>query len=1237
MKKLLLQLLILFPLALSAQEILDVGIFNDPAGSDKLQVRLKPTETVTNGNHTAGVFTVRFLSTYGVTLTAPTPLNNPLFRYGLANQGTDGTYNYYSFSFVSPFTVNWTAGVEYPIAILQINAGCGNGNGTFEVINNTWTNDNNGDVYLELNGIESQNIIYQATASAPLGVGMLDTIPPTITCPANQTVVTDLNACRHIHSGTDWDALGDDNCPGFVIQYILSGATVDTFFTLDDALFNKGLTNLSVTITDGAGQMDNCNFTVTVNDTVPPKLTPPPTVIVAPNLPGCMANGVVLGNATFSDNCPGAGIVNDAGATFFLGNTIITWTATDAAGLITTATQTVTVQTSLSASALNLSRNLMCSKDTATISFSLSGGTAPYSLVYSANGVNVPIANYMNNQPITVSPSVTTGYTLVSVTDTFDCTVFPLNLTDTLTVLPLPTLSSLVPSDSTICQGDSVAFTANGLLPGVSTTFNYTLSPGSPASLTGMSSATGTFTFPFAANPPGDHTMSIQSITVDGCTANFTGGNSGTYTVKPNPTLSSLQASATNVCQGDSVTITANGLVPNQLMTFNYTLTPGSPASQTGTSSAAGTFTFKVASNQPGMVTVTIQSITMDGCSTNFNAGNTTSFTVKPSPTLSSLQASASAVCVGEPVSFIAHGLIPNDSTTFQYTLSPGGPGMLTGVSSAAGTFTFAPEIHPIGSYGMSIQSITVNGCTTQFSTGNSGTYTVSALPTISSILPSAMAVCLGTPVHIIANGLPPDVSATFTYTLNGTPGSQTVLSNSTGTAILLSAIYPEGDYTVTITAVTVAGCTLMTNLSTLFSVDPFSAMCGFTVAGRLATETGNGVEEATVTIDGESNMVPFSFMDFTDTSGAFSFVNTIPLASSYTITPAKNDNPLNGVTTYDLVLISKHILGSELLNSPYKMIAADANKSNSITTFDIVEFRRLILGIYVNLPNNSSWRFVDRFYVFPNPNNPFVPQFPVTVSETNLQMSALAEDFVALKVGDVNGTAVLGARAGNEARNLSKTLIFKVRSELPGAQVKAGETFTLHFSPEEPVAGYQFTLDLNDLEVLDIQGGAGMGPDHFGLFPDAVTASFVSGEPAQTGAFSMTFRARSDGMLSQMLGISSRITRAEAYGPDPDLQEMQVDLRFEGESGVPSFELFQNRPNPFSGATRIPFFLPEATEVRLTIYNELGSVLYAHEDRFEAGQNSFTLEANQLSGSGMLYYKVETSTAAAIKKMLRD
>jgi hypothetical protein len=115
----------------------------------------------------------------------------------------------------------------------------------------------------------------------------------------------------------------------------------------------------------------------------------------------------------------------------------------------------------------------------------------------------------------------------------------------------------------------------------------------------------------------------------------------------------------------------------------------------------------------------------------------------------------------------------------------------------------------------------------------------------------------------------------------------------------------------------------------------------------------------------------PVSMFSMSDRrNGQFNLAG-VPFLGNYTVTPMKDNDPLNGVSTFDLVLINKHILGLEPLSTPYKMIAADANNSRSITTFDIVELRKLILGIYTELPNNTSWRFVDKASL-PEPSNPF-------------------------------------------------------------------------------------------------------------------------------------------------------------------------------------------------------------------------------------------------------------------------
>ncbi len=135
-----------------------------------------------------------------------------------------------------------------------------------------------------------------------------------------------------------------------------------------------------------------------------------------------------------------------------------------------------------------------------------------------------------------------------------------------------------------------------------------------------------------------------------------------------------------------------------------------------------------------------------------------------------------------------------------------------------------------------------------------------------------------------------------------------------------------------------------------------------------------------------------------------------LPIGAGYTIeiVPFRNDNPLNGVTTYDLSLISKHILGLEPLNSPYKMLAADINQDGSITTFDVLLLRKLILGLIPNLPHGKAWRFMPKSFVFLNPANPFASPVPDRIISPNTNWSPNTfYKFRAIKIGDVNESAI--------------------------------------------------------------------------------------------------------------------------------------------------------------------------------------------------------------------------------------
>ncbi|NUQ24815.1 MAG: hypothetical protein HUU34_12755 [Saprospiraceae bacterium] len=172
-------------------------------------------------------------------------------------------------------------------------------------------------------------------------------------------------------------------------------------------------------------------------------------------------------------------------------------------------------------------------------------------------------------------------------------------------------------------------------------------------------------------------------------------------------------------------------------------------------------------------------------------------------------------------------------------------------------------------------------------------------------------------------------------------------------------------------------------------------------IQGVIATATWDVVKNVDVALTGYTTL---NYL--TGTNGAFSFYN-LHNGQNYTITPYKNDNHKNGVSTFDIILINKHILNVQPLPQNYHRIAADVNKSKAITVADIVLIRKLLLGLIDVFPNNTSWRFVPKDYVFPVPNNPWFEDFPEQKIITDLEGGTTIADFVAIKVGDVNINAI--------------------------------------------------------------------------------------------------------------------------------------------------------------------------------------------------------------------------------------
>jgi hypothetical protein len=168
------------------------------------------------------------------------------------------------------------------------------------------------------------------TASCTQVVTVVDTQVPTITCPANVTVVAAGGTCSAtlVALGTPVTA---DNC------------SVATVTNDAPAVYPLGATTVTWTVIDGAGNIATCTQTVTVIDNENPIIACPAPVAVNTDLGSCDATGVVLGTPTTADNCSVASVTNNAPLAFPLGTTTVIWTVTDGSGNTATCVQPVTV------------------------------------------------------------------------------------------------------------------------------------------------------------------------------------------------------------------------------------------------------------------------------------------------------------------------------------------------------------------------------------------------------------------------------------------------------------------------------------------------------------------------------------------------------------------------------------------------------------------------------------------------------------------------------------------------------------------------------------------------------------------------------------------------------------------------------------------------------------------------------------------------------------------------------
>lgn len=257
-----------------------------------------------------------------------------------------------------------------------------------------------------------------------------------------------------------------------------------------------------------------------------------------------------------------------------------------------------------------------------------------------------------------------------------------------------------------------------------------------------------------------------------------------------------------------------------------------------------------------------------------------------------------------------------------------------------------------------------------------------------------------------------------------------------------------------------------------------------------------------------------------------------------------RTDSPSNrGVTVLDLLLVERHVLGRESLESPWKRLAANVDRQGGINAADTLLMREVIHGRkdrYVS--GQPVFHFLPADTMFSDAAQPWeAPDF-IRYESTAGDLSD--QDFIGVKLGDVDGDwGGIAARASNPIGNRLLSIASRKQSAPKNESVSLAVEFNRRSGPGKEfsavlqaaegfhgVTSLQFTLVWNPAELafdgVSQFGLPNLSKIHFGTrWAERGRLSFAWADASLKGVtldvreslFSLRFRRLADKIKTPM------------------------------------------------------------------------------------------------------------------------
>lgn len=362
------------------------------------------------------------------------------------------------------------------------------------------------------------------------------------------------------------------------------------------------------------------------------------------------------------------------------------------------------------------------------------------------------------------------------------------------------------------------------------------------------------------------------------------------------------------------------------------------------------------------------------------------------------------------------------------------------------------------------------------------------------------------------------------------------------------------------------------------------------------------------------------------------------------------------GVTTYDQVLIQKHILQLQTITSPYILMAADVSNqgggsASGITGIDVTQHRRCILGQQSNFGAQSrpSWQYYNELFQFSDPSEPWDSDL------TNAHIGIVPANgigdygvFAAVKTGDVNQTCRCAG-----FRPEQKKPYWKV--DVQGARyVDDRVTLPFYLNAPEDILAFQggFLFDSEQFRFISIVPNhqLGISEANFGL--TAVTNGEIrmswfptDAETPLSGA-SLLFTLELERIVQNIgtdelpvLHSADAVLENLIYKPDGEeiavmMAPPSADIRAL-ETGQNRIDALVVRPNPAENEADILIYSSIDVDANIQVFNATGSLMIDQRAALPFGESMFRIDVSAWP-SGSYWIVLQAGGRRMEKKLVK-